>query len=164
MHILDESLDIRQTTVKLESDLDYCIRQLSGAVRSNKASNQGGYQGEPHRSRRYEYMWMPDLIKSITAEAKKFKPTAELDRIWFNINGPGNSNSWHRHSSKELVAVIYVVTHPDSGAIEFRRDDATYSITPKPGDMLLFNGGIEHRVLENFSNIDRISIACNFKI
>ncbi len=47
--------------------------------------------------------------------------------------------------------------------IEFRQGGAYWRETPKQGDLLVFPGSLEHRVLPNSSNDVRISIAFNFK-
>jgi len=164
MHILDPALDIRLDQINLNSDLEDLILQLMPVVNSNRASNQGGWQGELHYRRREEHHWIAPLMKVIEDKVKAYKPNVRLYRIWFNVNGTGHSNRWHRHSRDELVTVTYIKTNPSSGAIEFRLDDYTYAYTPNPGEILLFSGAIEHRVLENISEESRISIACNFKI
>ena len=164
MHILDPVLDIRLDQINLTSNLADLILQLVPVVNSNSASNQGGWQGELHYRRREEHRWIAPLMQAIEAKVKTYKPNVRLYRIWFNVNGPGHSNRWHRHSRDELVTVTYVKTNPDSGAIEFRHDNYTYAYTPNIGEVLVFSGALEHRVLENIGNESRISIACNFKI
>ena len=37
-----------------------------------------------------------------------------------------------------------------------------FFITPEPGDIILFPSHLEHRVLENDSNMPRYSLAFNF--
>jgi hypothetical protein len=164
MHILDPVLDIRLDHINLNSDLTESILQLVPIVTSSRASNQGGWQGELHYRRREEHQWIAPLMQAIEDTVKTYKPNARLYRIWFNVNGTGHSNRWHKHSRDELVTVTYVKTNPDSGAIEFRHGDYTYACTPNPGEILVFSGAIEHRVLENISDESRISIACNFKM
>ena len=164
MHILDPVLDIRLDQINLTSELAESILQLMPVVNSNRGINQGGWQGELHYRRREEHQWIAPLMQAIEAKVKAYKPNVRLYRIWFNVNGTGHSNRWHRHSRDELVTVTYVKTNPESGAIEFRHDDYTYAYTPNPGEILVFSGAIEHRVLENISDESRISIACNFKI
>lgn len=164
MHILDPVLDICLDQINLTSELAESILQLMPVVNSNRASNQGGWQGELHYRRREEHHWIAPLMQAIEDKVKEYKPNVRLYRIWFNVNGTGHSNRWHRHSRDELVTVTYVKTDPYSGAIEFRHDDYTYAYTPNIGEILVFSGAIEHRVLENTSDEPRISIACNFKI
>lgn len=163
MQILDDYFNIRLIKIDLPIDLGLDILRLTGSVTSNRASNQGGYQGEPHWNRRSEYHWMSPVIKSIEQAIHIGEPSVRLFRIWFNINGPGHSNRWHKHSKDEIVSVAYVNADSLSGAIEFRDGGKTFSYAPIPGDLLIFDGSVEHRVLENNSNIQRISIACNFK-
>lgn len=163
MQIIDEKLKIILDNIQLNPNLAENIGQLKGAVTSNRASNQGGYQGEPHWARRGEYPWMAGLITSIEKSAQAHIPGARLHRIWFNINGPGHTNRWHRHSKNEMVGVVYVQTQYNSGDIQFREGDYTFAYSPNPGDILIFNGGIEHQVLENQSDSTRISVACNFR-
>ena len=81
-------------------------------------------------------------------------------RLWVNINGPGHYNEWHTHYLAR-VGVIYLKVPPKSGDIEFRSYDEVYRITPQAGQFLTFPGSLEHRVLENQSSENRISIAIN---
>jgi hypothetical protein len=59
------------------------------------------------------------------------------------------------------VGVLYVQV--PGGDIEFRRGGAYWCETPKQGDLLMFPGKLDHRVLPNLSTDYRISIAFNFK-
>jgi hypothetical protein len=49
------------------------------------------------------------------------------------------------------------------GDIEFKKGEAYWTESPKAGDLLVFPGSLEHRVLPNSSTDTRISIAFNFK-
>ena len=101
---------------------------------------------------------------------------------WININPPGTSNERHTHPGSDLSVVMYVKVPENSGDIEMTnpayiesfnllsaaRPEAnlspSVSITPVEGRVLIFPSNILHRVLENKSDNDRISIAWNVKV
>ena len=60
-----------------------------------------------------------------------------------------------------MVLCFIMIVSLNSGDIEFRKDDDIHRITPQEGQFLMFPGSLEHRVLENQSSENRISIAIN---
>lgn len=88
-----------------------------------------------------------------------------LNKYWFNVNGQGHYNKWHAHSVKHMVAVYYIKVPSKSGNIEFRKNKTTIfkSFEPKPGQVIIFPGNLEHQVRKNESDDLRISAAFNFK-
>lgn len=142
-------------------------------------SNLGGYQGHDFNNEE-----LNEAIKAAIPPIKvNSKYDFEVDRIysWVNINGKGHSNSIHNH--KDLMentlwsGVFYVQVPDKSGDIVFLSPHAEmadsndylyndgpnnyYSITPKPGQMLLFPSWLMHHVTANESDEERISIAFN---
>ena len=101
------------------------------------------------------FLWFDSVYRAVEAEH------GPIDSWWMNANIPGEYTGWHSHSRWARVGVLYVVV-PD-GDIEFRQGGAYWTETPKPGDLLVFSGELEHRVLPNNSNTVRISVAFNFK-
>ena len=102
---------------------------------------------------------------------------------WININMPGAFNEKHTHPGCELAAIYYLKTHKDCGAISFdnpvRHSCYNYlsalseqvahtsgtgfyfQMTPEPGTLVVFPAHLEHRVLVNESDVDRISLSWN---
>lgn len=99
---------------------------------------------------------------------------------WANMHDAGGYNTLHMHPGHLLSGVYYLKVPPQAGAIVFR--DPKYaaimtgisgdqpfsrnfeSVVPVEGQMLLFPSWLEHRVEENLSDQERVSIAFNVKV
>ncbi len=101
------------------------------------------------------FSWFDSVYRAVEAQE------GAIDSWWFNVNTPGEYTGWHTHSRWHKVSVLYVQV--PGGDIEFRQGGSYWRDTPKPGDLLVFPGSLEHRVLPNSSTDTRISIAFNFK-
>lgn len=99
-----------------------------------------------------------------------------LNNCWVNISKNGAYQETHNHGSSLISGVIYVNVNENSGGFQLINPlttesilmgspdkvfGPTYNITPQQGMILLFPGWMDHRVLPNESNIDRISISFN---
>ena len=98
---------------------------------------------------------------------------------WANINSKGHSHVVHTHPNNYLSGVYYLKAPKGAGDIEFLdpRQQAlvlqprateptpfnawTHRITPREGQLLMFHSWFQHRVHENSSDEDRISISFN---
>ena len=109
-----------------------------------------------------------------------------ISNAWININSNGGSNALHDHPGSSLSGVFWINVPKDSGELVFKNpntfiefstmraynDDLTASfnkyesfyLEPKEGCMVLFPSHIQHKVKENMSNKDRISISFNIHI
>jgi quercetin dioxygenase-like cupin family protein len=112
-----------------------------------------GWQSRPYTSQ--PFAWFESTYRAVEAEQ------GAIDSWWFNANTPGEYTGWHSHSRWARVGVLYVQV--PAGLIEFRQGGAYWRETPRAGDLLVFPGNLEHRVLPNSSEQVRISIAFNFK-
>lgn len=112
-----------------------------------------GWQSRPRTDQ--PFPWFDAIYKAVEAEQ------GPIDSWWFNANTQGEHTGWHTHSRWARVGVLYVQI--PAGDIEFRQGGAYWRETPKPGDLLVFPGTLEHRVLPNTSSDVRISVAFNFK-
>lgn len=99
---------------------------------------------------------------------------------WANMHSKGGYNTLHLHPGHLLSGVYYLSVPPKSGAIIFRdpkipaimtglRSDKPFArnfetVQPQETQMLLFPSWLEHRVEENESDDERISIAFNVKL
>ena len=109
-----------------------------------------------------------------------------ISNAWININSKGGSNALHDHPGSSLSGVFWINAPKDSGNIVFRNPntfierstiraytdhlvaslnkDEIFYIEPQEGYMVLFPSHIHHKVKENMSNKDRISISFNIHI
>lgn len=126
------------------------------------------------------------LTRSVSAASKGVLDFLKLDyqsfvitNCWANINPKGHSHQAHTHPNNFLSGVYYVRAPENSGDIEFHdpRQQAVVlvpkvnernpfnawkqSITPKEGQLLMFNSWFQHLVQENRSDEERISISFN---
>lgn len=124
-------------------------------------TNIGGWHSKTFSPYRDYYNRRYQFSKSIIDQLVS-KQTYKFDKAWFNLNYPGGTNSWHHHGSSPVVSVFYIKTPAPCSDIEFRIDEKTFAYSPVAGDFLVFPGSLEHRVLENKSAEDRISLAINF--
>ncbi|MDC0002479.1 TIGR02466 family protein [bacterium] len=107
-----------------------------------------------------------------------------LENSWLNRHTQGQHSVSHWHSNAMISGVYYIQTNDTSGDIVFNKshlytnlftdtvrvsysDTSMYTtseffITPEPGDVVMFPSHLEHRVLENDSNMPRYSLAFNF--
>jgi len=143
-----------------------------------KISNMGGWQSEHKQIDLLSDVYEELSASLVTYISMKFA----FSMPWVNINPPHTSNERHTHPGSDLSVVMYVKVPENSGAIEMTnpayiesfnllssvRPEAnlapSVAITPMEGRVLIFPSNILHRVLENKSNDDRISISWNIKI
>ena len=106
----------------------------------------------------------------------------ELTRYWVNINPPLSFHHVHVHGDALFSGVYYVSALKSSGDIVFKdprpaaaisvpplyqrnaRNTDSVTITPKPGQLLMFPGWLAHGVNQNESNCDRLSISYNLAL
>ncbi|WP_018148653.1 TIGR02466 family protein [Henriciella marina] len=104
-----------------------------------------------------------------------------LDAIWINILGEGGHHSGHIHPGSILSGTLYVAVPEGAGDIRFEDprlarmmaappllDDVAENqrrfvyVTPKPGDILIWESWLRHEVMPGKSDEPRISISFNF--
>ena len=104
---------------------------------------------------------------------------------WININKKGDYNIKHNHPTSDLSGVLWIKCPEKCGEIvftspynfvgfkehelysdKFQKEHSAYlayNFQPKEGFLLLFPSHLEHRVNENQSDEDRISVAFNMR-
>ena len=101
-----------------------------------------------------------------------------ISSMWLNVQGTNGFNHTHVHSGGWYSGVFYLKCCEKSGNITFTdpRPGAEMSlyhqftngeiqtISPKPGDLILFPSWLPHLVEPNYSNDDRISVAFNIEL
>ena len=147
---------IRQYSVAFDQFLIDKIYYLKETAKSVKNSNVGGWHSPAFYN---PPEWFKDYADTISKTADK-----EIHNLWFNINGPGHSNSWHTHGTNySLVGVWYLQTSENCGNLEIKINDSIEVVVPCIELFITHPCGTNHRVTENLSNQSRISVAFNFK-
>ena len=104
-----------------------------------------------------------------------------LDSLWVNLLKAGGHHSSHLHPHSILSGTLYVDVPDGSGSIRFedprsglmmaappRRADARdelqpfATVTPRPGQLLLWESWLRHEVLPGTVKAERLSISFNF--
>jgi hypothetical protein len=165
LETINQRFDIWKTTVEIPSEVIAKVYELQQKDPIGyKKSNYGGWHSRSfvytQKYNRRDYSWIVDSLTKISQlmEEKNY----QYSRSWFNINSTGNSNNWHHHGEHPFVGVLYISVPENSGDIEFEKDGEYFSYSPKAGDFVAFPGTLMHRVLENQSTENRISLAINF--
>lgn len=104
----------------------------------------------------------------------------KLDSLWVNLLKGGGHHSAHIHPHSIISGTFYVEVPPGAGAIRFedprlglmmaapqRLTDAEgsrgfVSVTPRPGQLLLWESWLRHEVLPGTAKAERLSISFNF--
>ena len=152
---------ITQATVQLPEDIILKVYELKNKTpNSSLRSNVNGWQSTQYTSLKHTG-WAEPLMEQCL-ELLNLSHLSIL-HLWFNINPTGAYHNWHFHGGSEQVGVCYLQVPSNSGNIEFKKDEIIKSIQPYTGLLLGFPGGLDHRVLENKSADDRITMAFNLK-
>jgi hypothetical protein len=151
---------IYQYNLIFPKDLLENIYKLKNESNLRLRSNILGWQSKQYSDIK-EVPWIAKFLKDccLTANIDN-TPTA----FWFNVNPKHAHHRWHSHGGASTIGIFYIQIPENSGNIEFKQKHNTIvtSITPYEGLLLIAPAGIEHRVLANNSDADRISMAFNF--
>ncbi len=131
-----------------------------------------------------------DLIKILDAHAATFADAQswdlgsgklKCDSLWINILGEGGHHSGHIHPNSVISGTCYVAMPDGAGRIKFEdprlpmlmaapplKDEAEPSsqrfhyVSPKAGDVLMWESWLRHEVMASESEDARISISFNY--
>lgn len=131
-----------------------------------------------------------DLIKVLDAHAATFADAQswdlgsgklQCDSLWINILGEGGHHSGHIHPNSVISGTCYIAMPDGAGRIKFEdprlpmlmaapplKDGAEPSnqrfhyVSPKAGDVLMWESWLRHEVLASQSEDPRISISFNY--
>ena len=132
-----------------------------------KRSNEGGYQTpflgwEDFHPQGIEY------IDKVIGDNYKFK----VKEWWYNINGKGHWNTPHIHPNCDF-ALVWYLTDSDSllqliSPFPQRRIEnhcgGHINVDAKKGDIVMFPSDINHYVMPNQRDTDRVSISMNLQL
>jgi uncharacterized protein (TIGR02466 family) len=104
----------------------------------------------------------------------KFKMTTS----WFTKSDAGQESNYHNHNNCMFSGCLYLKINDNSGGINFNNYEnfrfqliATkydmlnardYTIKPQTGTIVFFPSEMHHKILQNESNEERVSLAFNF--
>ena len=163
--------------------VDYAYKNVCSSV---NVSNVGGYQSANLNLDDTNLNPLCTLVETKSLNLCKnlnIKNKIKITSMWFNINKKGNYNQAHAHSGF-ISGVFYVKTNPNSGQIVFRHPSQLHPyfmkdievneyhpsianewfFDPADCDLYLFPSYLEHYVLPNNTDEDRISFAFNIDI
>jgi len=151
-----------------------------------KFSNHGGWQSKDFPIDNGGDVLHQFIINSVGVLPSIDKSASIHITSWVNINKKGNYNIKHNHPSSDLAGVLWVKCPEKCGNIifdnpynftdsevlesytqEFKKEKKffhTYWFPPTEGRMIIFPAHLNHRVLPNESNEDRISVSFNIQL
>ena len=174
--------DIKEPLIK------WCYDYLNKDPNTKELSNRGGWQSSSKQVYHdegfepFKPLFSATMVKIL--KAFKLETNAQLMQLWVNINGPYSYNIVHSHPGSELSGCLWVQQSNEQGRFLFNnsivghrdamltlRTDKQYlhdyymepEYQPKyeDGTMLIFPSGLPHRVEQNLTNHNRISLAFN---
>lgn len=109
--------------------------------------------------------------------ARKLK----LDSIWINVLAPGGAHSGHIHPHSAMSGTYYVDTPPGASSLKLEdprhplmmaapprhadapeEDQPFVYVTPRAGDVLMWESFLRHEVTANTAKKSRISVSFNY--
>ncbi|MDT8427574.1 MAG: TIGR02466 family protein [Pseudomonadales bacterium] len=150
-----------------------------------------GYTSYFTRNRLYGEQTFSPLVDFIIRQAVRYSAMQSWDMeqyqptmtsLWCNINGTGSQHADHVHAYSHISGVFYIDCQQDSAPIRFKdprparwmvppplrrsvpENALAMEISPQEGKLLLFPSFLEHGVLPNQSQADRVSMSFNFEI
>jgi hypothetical protein len=130
-----------------------------------------------------------DLKRSLDKHVRAFAEAChfdlgrkpKLDSLWVNVLKPGGTHSGHIHPHSIISGTVYVEIPPGASALKLedprlpmmmaapkRTADAPEPertfvyVTPKPGEILLWESFIRHEVPANQAKAERLSLSFNY--
>jgi uncharacterized protein (TIGR02466 family) len=150
------------------------VYRLNRIPNNIKKSNYGGWQSDINLHENPAFKPLCEDVATVCARVFKVKG-AKFHQMWACINKKHDQNLIHSHTNNyNLSGVFYVSAPKESGQIVFRdprpgANSAPYRLfkddgdseyfTPAEGLIMLFPSYLEHFVLPNQSDDDRIAVS-----
>jgi uncharacterized protein (TIGR02466 family) len=173
-------------TITLDPEIDIVsiVKDLESSGDSKPpASNSGGWQsGKKNYNSIEEIQPFLDVVTLATEkiyEQYDVAKKAVLAEYWFNINRYKDFNWAHNHPHSYFSAVFYIKVPPESGSIIFDRPDPfndwiktksineknapSLNVDPHTNMLLIFPSYFTHKVVQNLTNEERITMAFNYR-
>ena len=186
LNLFSVPIQIFELELNIDSLIEFCYEMKRKDEIGVEISNVGGWQSRNVINKTHtEFVKLKTEIEDVAKvyhEDMNFKKTVKqkIMNIWVNINQKGHLNDFHIHSKTILSGAFYltggkapiVFRHPfcdineyywDSSLIEQfnTANSGEWKIEPKPNMLLIFPPWVEHKVLMNKEDIDRISLSFN---
>jgi uncharacterized protein (TIGR02466 family) len=179
-------IQIADMELNIPSLITFCYEMQQKNEKGVSISNLGGWQSDCILNETHpEFVKLKDKIEetaNIYHNEIGFKKHLKevIGNIWININGKGHSNELHQHHYSIFSGSYYLRTC--NAPIAFRhpfKDINTYwwnteiieeynqatsgiwTILPAANSIILFPAWLEHKVLANNEDSDRITISFN---
>lgn len=154
-------------------------------------SNMGGFQSNEVEITGIFYSFvkefmLPNFKQFLQEDFLNEDAQIGLESMWVNINYPFSTNVLHTHPDNDFAFVYYCQAPEKSGDLVFENPDSTkkyhkffnrvsdhtrtpstslvYRIPPKEGRIIFFPANTPHRVNQNISGENRVSIAGNLTV
>ena len=136
--------------------------------KSVKVSNQGGYQSCVFTFKDFHpggILYINSIIGDIIGDF-------EVNGWWYNINKKGDWNIPHTHPGSDF-ALVWYLTDSSDGLLQlinpfpqrnFDCEGGNISVKAKKGDIVMFPSDIQHYVMPNQKDTDRVSISMNLQL
>ena len=179
-------VQITQLELDIDSLIEFCYEKKRENEQGEKLSNIGGWQSADVLNETHpEFVKLKNKIEenaNIYHREINFKKSMKqvIGNIWININGKGHLNELHQHHFSIFSGAYYLITcdtplafrHPfrdintyfwDPAIIEEfnQATSGIWTVNPAPNSIIMFPAWVEHKVLMNNEDSDRISISFN---
>jgi len=166
---------MQSTFVEHLDEMKKEVYRLNGLPSNEiRKSNYGGWQSDIHLHDNAAFRPLLAFVSTLCAQVFKVKG-ATFHQMWACINKKHDQNLIHSHTNNYNLSGVYYLNVPaDSGEIVFRdprpgANQAPYRLFKDDGDseyfapveglIILFPSYLEHFVLPNQSDGDRISMS-----
>ena len=175
------------TSIKKKDIINFAYQLKKNDPKGINKSNQGGWHSNPINITTDNIV--SDTLKKGLWESvfSSLKEDTPIDiAYWININPPKSYNITHTHPTCDLSGVLWIKIPKNSGhfifesphshishqeinsyqenVLEQSNSYAVMKYPPVEGKMMTFSSHLPHRVAQNNSDQDRISISYNVKI
>ena len=177
-------LNINEFQEKKKLLIDYAY-DLKSKDKGRTASNRNGYQSLAFHVKGGDVL--QDLLINVISNIPSFRNNIDVKcDTWVNINPPLSFNMKHCHPNCDIAGVLWIKIPENSGDIVFHSPFNfisynemicytrkfqergnyfhDYKFPAREGTLLIFPAHLEHKVIENNSDEDRISVSFNLKL
>lgn len=163
------------------------VYSLKNTIPSVTISNVNGWQSPSVFALNFRSNNLKIILNRIKDHIKndvlQYSYQYTIDTLWFNVNQPGSLNHIHSHPGCDLAGVFYIKVPESaekSGELIIQNPityqtynylrcstsplNTEYKVKPVEGRFYLFPAFLNHGVLTNNTDEDRISFACNISV
>jgi len=178
-------IQLTDLDLNIDSLIEFCYEMKRKDEKGVELTNIGGWQSNDVFNETHTEF--AKLKKKIEEEINVYHQKIQLKKnleekignIWININGKGALNEIHQHHYSILSGAFYLrgeapiaFRHPyrDINTYFWDRDiienwnvvnSGIFTVAPKMNSLLVFPAWVEHKVLMNKEETDRITISFN---